>query len=117
MVRWRGEHDGAVAIRRVWRMTEGPFESSRALLIAINDYDPAIGKLTTPEQDVREIARQLELVHGFVCRLQLDPHTGLQEIRDALIEEATLAGPDDRVVLYFAGHGIAFDADDGPVGY
>jgi len=26
-------------------------------------------------------------------------------------------GPDDRVLLYFAGHGIALDGDDGPSGY
>jgi hypothetical protein len=35
-------------------------------------------------------------------------------VRDTMVG---LVGPDDRVVFYFAGHGIAVDGDDGPAGY
>jgi uncharacterized caspase-like protein len=42
----------------------------------------------------------------------------LPKLRQLLKEELpSLLGPSDRVLLYFAGHGVAADGDDGSVGY
>ena len=94
------------------------FKAHRAYLIGINKYSDSIPELTTPENDVDELYKVLSTSHGYTVR----KYTGAVD-RDALAavfqRDIHEAGADDRVLIYFAGHGIALEDQDraGPAGY
>ncbi|MCA9540031.1 MAG: caspase family protein, partial [Myxococcales bacterium] len=92
------------------------FNRSVAVVIGINDYEhfPA---LSSAVSDAKAIGQVLEAQHGY-------------EIRPLLNEQATRVGwkalferellnldEADRLLVYFAGHGIAEDTGDRPEGY
>ena len=94
------------------------FRKSHAVVIGIDEYGEGIPPLRTAVNDARRIAQVLETGYGYTVHL--------------LTEDVSLgraAGPsstspcreeveaDDRLLVYFAGHGIALDGDDGPAGY
>lgn len=92
------------------------FETSRAYLIGIQNYDTVKG-LSTPLQDIDDIHECL-LNHEF-------DRTNILNVKDATKKdiETVLAkmqdeiGFRDRVLFYFAGHGIAHDSGDEPKGF
>jgi uncharacterized caspase-like protein len=89
---------------------------SYALIIGNQDYkDPAFPRLETPHADARAVAAVLTNQYGFITRLPdkngreadlvlLDATAN--DIGDALDGLAATLGRDDRVLVYFAGHGI-----------
>ncbi len=99
------------------------FAHSLAVVIGIDAYGSGIPRLTTAVSDAAELAD----------RLCADGHcddavvlTGTAEgepvTKDRLVSLFTVdlparIGPDDRLLVYFAGHGVALDGDDGPQGY
>jgi len=94
------------------------FSRSLAWVIGIDAYSGGVTPLRTAGRDAGAIAETLGTLHDYEVCLLTDGEAG----RDALITlfEETLpasVGPDDRLVLYFAGHGIAQDGDDGPEGF
>jgi WD40 repeat protein/uncharacterized caspase-like protein len=104
---------------------------SLAVVIGINQYVNGIPELKTAVNDAIEIADTLETKYQYqVLRLLDKDATGahLKELF-AAFEQQTLPLPDgsktqiqkdDRLLFYFAGHGIALDALDnaeGPVGF
>ncbi|MBW4546791.1 MAG: caspase family protein, partial [Symplocastrum torsivum CPER-KK1] len=104
---------------------------SLAVVIGINQYVNGIPALKTAVNDVRKIAHILETKYQYeVLRLLDEDATGTQ-LRElfAAFEQQTLPlpdgsktqlHPDDRLLFYFAGHGIALDAldnADGPMGF
>lgn len=89
------------------------FHTSRALLIGVNDY--ATSPLATPLVDVAEVGRVLADVQGFSCRELANPTTA--EVRGALRELAMTVVKDDRLILYFAGHGVLNEGEHGPEGH
>lgn len=93
-----------------------PFTTSHAFIVGINAYQH-LTPLSTAINDARAIAQQLAEQHDFVVHEPLlDP--GYEEIRKLLQETIpATVGPDDRVLFYFAGHGIALDGEEGPNGY
>ncbi len=92
------------------------FSRHHAFIVGIDAYEQ-VSPLKTAVNDARRLAEVLAAQQHF------DVHPPLLDARgDAL---RTLLGEtmprlvkaDDRVLFYFAGHGIAADGDDGPAGY
>lgn len=98
------------------RHVEG-FKANRALLVGIDRYTSGIPALRTPVADATRVAQTLTLDHGFGCQLITDEDAKLDKLRLALSAFASSVHEDDRVLLYFAGHGVALDNSDGPTGY
>jgi WD40 repeat protein len=101
------------------KTTVADFETNRAYVIGVNAYSNGIPPLRTAVADAERLGLLLEALHGY--RVRSFPRDGApslanlrQLLREALPQEV---GPNDRVVFYFAGHGIALDGDDGPEGY
>lgn len=78
-----------------------------ALLIGNNQYAQPIPPLETPIADVARIARTLEAHFGFETRVLRN--AGQNGIIGALNQLAAEIRPDDRVVLFYAGHGYLMD--------
>ncbi|MGH1437138.1 MAG: caspase family protein [Lewinella sp.] len=93
-----------------------PFTTSHAFIVGINDYQH-LTPLSTAVNDARVIAERLAEQHGFKVHAPLLNATH-QSLRKLLTEDIPrLVGKDDRVLFYFAGHGVALDGEEGPNGY
>ncbi|MEM7016856.1 MAG: caspase family protein [Pseudomonadota bacterium] len=92
------------------------FKANHALIIGINDYQHGIPPLKTAVNDATRLAQVLEQAYDYQVQLLTEDIT-LENLKLALdtLKQTTTA--DDRVVFYFAGHGIALDGEDGPAGY
>lgn len=94
------------------------FARSHAVVIGVDNYRNGVPPLRTAVSDAATLAALLEKEHGYEVRLLTDEAAGLAALSDLLDNRLPAAvGPDDRLLFYFAGHGIATDGDDGPVGY
>ena len=94
------------------------FARSRAYVIGINEYSNGIPKLRTAVADAAKLGQLLADSHGY--QVQSYPRDGsptLANLRDLLQRMQQEVGSNDRVLFYFAGHGIALDGEDGPEGY
>nr|HQU72632.1 caspase family protein [Calditrichia bacterium] len=91
------------------------FANSWAFIVGINDY-ANIPSLKTAVNDAERIAEVLTESHHFQLGALLknpgksDLMTLLEETLPATVKK------EDRVFVYFAGHGIAADGDEGPTG-
>jgi WD40 repeat protein len=122
-------------------MSKHNFNRNFAIIIGINDYTNGIRKLETAVPDAQKLAQIIEGQHlklqqryqadnKYEVLLILDQSATLDKL-SVLIEylkkgqipfnsEKVTVTENDRVLFYFAGHGIAKDAlehQDGPVGY
>ncbi|KYC38379.1 hypothetical protein WA1_36970 [Scytonema hofmannii PCC 7110] len=109
-------------------MSKHEFQRNFAVIIGINDYSNGVPPLETAVPDARELARILEDYKYTVRRLlnQDASLEGLNQLLAAfhaqklpLAQEVDL-NENDRIVFYFAGHGLALDAlenEEGPAGY
>ncbi len=106
------------------------FSSSKAYFIAVNTYDsPAVADLQTPVNDVKALSAVLHQLQGFTietvaCKTDdgfdaciINPllNPGSDQLLRFL--RNLTAGKNDRVLLYFACHGIAIDSEGNPEGY
>ncbi|MDP1733411.1 MAG: caspase family protein [Sulfuritalea sp.] len=78
-----------------------------AVLVGNNAYPAPIPPLETPIADVSRIAGVLQTRFGFEVRVIKD--AGKASIIEALNKVAAEAGPDDSVLLMYAGHGYLLD--------
>ena len=93
-----------------------PFKKSHAFIIGINDYQK-LPKLKTAVNDAKKLAEVLAEVQKFTvhpplldaCKKDIE-HLLQKTMKDKV-------GKEDRVFLYFAGHGIALDGEEKPEGY
>ncbi len=89
---------------------------SHAVVIGIGDY-PYLPKLPGAAADARTVSKVLE-EHGFAVTLLLDREatrdriTG--ELGDRLLPRLM---PEDRLLVYFAGHGVTVGSGDAAMGY
>ncbi len=93
-----------------------PFAKSHAFLIGIDDYEH-VSPLRTATNDATEIGAMLREHHGFTVHgplLNPGKDEMMRYLRKTMLSEV---GKDDRIFLYFAGHGIALNGDCGPNGY
>jgi hypothetical protein len=98
------------------RATIARFAHSRAVVVGIDRYQH-IRPLSTAVSDATRLAEFLRTHHGYddVMLLENATHTDLAtELGERLAERV---GSGDRLLLYFAGHGIALDGDEGPEGF
>jgi hypothetical protein len=97
-------------------MSELPFARHHAVIIGIDAYEK-VSVLRTAVSDARRLAEVLAGPQGFTVHPPLLDARGA-DLRTLLRETLPrLVAADDRVLVYFAGHGIAADGDDGPAGY
>lgn len=94
------------------------FDSSLAVVIGINKYCHGIVPLTTAFNDATELAHLLKTDHQYTVELLLDQSATFDKLIDLLENSLPQkVGEGDRLLFYFAGHGIALNGDDGPEGY
>ena len=94
------------------------FSHNLAVIIGINDYDKGISTLSTAVNDAKEINNILQKEHNYQTWILLDKVATLENIKTLLTENLPQqVTPNDRLLFYFAGHGIALNGEDGPEGY
>lgn len=94
------------------------FNRSLAIVLGIDEYENGIPKLRTATRDAKALSRILRKRHGYEVVFRSDREATLPGLKRLIEEELPLmVQPDDRVLFYFAGHGVATDSDDGPAGY
>ncbi len=98
------------------------FSRNLALVIGINDYQHGYPSLETAVNDATVLAGILKEQHGYEVTSLLDDKATVPTLKREFNQKrkdswAGQIGPDDRVIFYFAGHGIATDSDKGPTGY
>jgi WD40 repeat protein len=94
------------------------FAHSFAVIIGINRYENGIPTLKTAVNDARALADFLKKKHGYEPLCFVDQDATLAGLTALLTKDLpALVGGDDRVLFYFAGHGVALDGDDGPSGF
>lgn len=88
------------------------YKNSYALVIGVSDYTNGWPKLPNAAGDAREVAKELES-KNFKVTLVLDPTKA--ELEQKLNDFVFTYGsdPDDRLVIYFAGHGYTMDMSYG----
>ncbi|MEZ5038797.1 MAG: caspase family protein [Saprospiraceae bacterium] len=93
------------------------FGKSYAFIIGIDEYTSTT-TLKTAVGDAQAIAEKLT-AHSFEMHSTLLNEQATKENIVRLISETipALLQPNDRVIFYFAGHGIAFDSDADPKGF
>lgn len=109
---------GALTPESTW----GSFSAHRAFIVGINAYANGIAPLRTAASDARRLAQVLanpERNDRFLVHPPLiDADASAAKLRELLASTMKASvGPKDRVIFYFAGHGIAADGEDGPAGY
>ena len=101
---------------------------SLAVVVGINQYINGIPALKTAVNDAQELAQILEEKYQYRVLLLKDANyetlrnlfAAFEEQVFPLAEGLIKIEPDERVLFYFAGHGIAIDGldnVDGPVGF
>lgn len=91
------------------------FAHHRAFIVGIDAYQH-VSRLKTAVNDARELAQVLAEKQHFDVHPPVLDASGAA-LRTLLETMARIVTADDRVLFYFAGHGIAADGDDGPAGY
>ena len=91
-----------------------------ALVIGIDPYGSGIPPLQSARHDASTLAELLRTQHGYEVTCLLDGAATKARCHEALQALIAGAGPSDRVVFYFAGHGLADTVADparGPSGF
>ena len=94
------------------------FNRNLAFVIGINDYHNGIPRLRNAVNDAKKLVEILREQHKYSVWICLDEIASLNNLNKLL--EETLpqqVTADDRLIFYFAGHGIALNGEDGPKGY
>lgn len=92
------------------------YGESHALLIGIGDHYSEIGfnRLPNAERDVEAIAKKLEEMtwEGWKVKPLLGPAATRDNIRKELARLERVAGKEDRVFVFFAGHGEQYEKNE-----
>ncbi len=93
------------------------FRKNHAIIIGIDKYSNGISPLATAVNDARRLAQILEEQYDYSITLLVEKVTRsrLQAVFKKELPEQI--GQNDRLLIYFAGHGVALDGDNGPEGY
>ena len=94
------------------------FERNLAFIIGINNYSNGISPLKTAVNDAKKLVEVLRKKHKYqvwVCLDEVATLTNLNQLLEKTLPEQV--SENDRLLFYFAGHGVALNGDDGPAGY
>ncbi|MEO8011436.1 MAG: caspase family protein [Dokdonella sp.] len=86
------------------------FGRYHALIIGVQNYT-SYDPLKTPIDDAKAIAEVLETRYGFRTTTLLD--ADFATIVGGIVQLSTQIGPEDNVLIYFAGHGVLNAAQRG----
>ena len=99
------------------------FTHNLAIAIGINQYKNGIAKLNTAKPDAETLAELLKDKYQYQVELITDDterKPTINELRTLLTEwlPQQLQPPahNNRLLFYFAGHGMSLESDDGPRG-
>ncbi|MDF5724717.1 MAG: caspase family protein [Rhizonema sp. PD37] len=100
------------------------FKRSLAVVIGINEYQKKIPKLRTAKCDAEVLAQILAEQHQYDKVILITDETeckptlkNLLTLLEERLPKEIKPTKDDRLLFYFAGHGIAHESDKGPAGY
>ncbi len=94
------------------------FSHNLAVVVGIDRYTNGIAPLQTAVSDVRAIAHQLQQAHHYQVLSYINEQATLANLQHLLtVILPQQVKPDSRLLLYFAGHGIALNGDEQPEGY
>lgn len=102
------------------------FPASKAFLIGVQNYTGGLSPLQTPFNDIDDLKLVLDSAHGFLCPEVEDEDTGRimsNPLKDPVANDiraylrSIRCGANDRVLIYFACHGIAEEWDERPKGF
>nr|WP_314464289.1 caspase family protein [uncultured Novosphingobium sp.] len=93
------------------------FRRSLALLIGVDTYSKGIPGLRTPVADAEAIADLLRSRHGYETELFGDASASSDALCSRLADLRYDLTSEDRMLVYFAGHGVAVDGENGPEGF
>ena len=93
-----------------------PFEKSHAFIIGINAYQH-VSTLSTAVNDAEALAQKLAEDHGYEVHPPLLDASKKEMMKLFEKDLPEKVEENDRVLFYFAGHGIALNSDDDPKGY
>ncbi|KAB8316012.1 caspase [Tolypothrix campylonemoides VB511288] len=99
-------------------MAKNGFERNLAFIIGINNYSNGISPLKTAVNDAKklvEVLREKYKYQVWVCLDEVATLTNLNQLLERTLPEQV--SENDRLLFYFAGHGVALNGDDGPAGY
>jgi Caspase domain len=94
------------------------FDRNLAFVIGINKYQNGISPLKTAVNDAKKFVEVLREKHKYQVWECLDEFAILSNLNQFL--EQTLPAQvteNDRLLFYFAGHGVALNGNDEPAGY
>ena len=108
----------------VWSLSQTNFQRNIAVVIGINNYQNGIHSLKTAVNDASAIADLLQKEYKYQEVIRLFPHDDhgeatrekLKELLFDKLPNEIKPTESDRLLFYFAGHGIARNSEDGPAG-
>jgi WD40 repeat protein len=108
----------------VWSLSQTNFQRNIAVVIGINNYQNGIHSLKTAVNDAKAIADLLQKEYKYQEVIRLFPHDDhgeatrekLKELLFDKLPNEIKPTESDRLLFYFAGHGIARNSEDGPAG-
>lgn len=99
-------------------MQQAEFARSLAIVIGINSYDKGYKELLTAVSDAKWIGGLLEEKHGYSVECILDKDATTDRLTSLFESGLTdRVGPNDRLLIYFAGHGEPGVKGDLPQGF
>ncbi len=107
-----------------WAENRSNFDRNLAVVIGIDHYQNGnIHDLSTPVNDANALADLLEQAYEYppenVLRLINEQATleGLRTLLTDTLPDRLQPTDSDRLIFYFAGHGLPKNSDEGPMGY
>ena len=94
------------------------FERNLAFVIGINNYINGISPLQTAVNDAKKLVQILRSKHDYqvwICLDEIATLNNLNKLLEKILSEQVREN--DRLLFYFAGHGVALNGSDGPAGY
>lgn len=97
------------------------FTHNLAIAIGINQYQNGIAKLNTAKPDAETLAELLKNKYQYQVELLTDDSERkptLKELENLLTiwlpQKLQSPAKNNRLLFYFAGHGMPLESDDGP---